>query len=233
MESRTSFIETRGERLRAMQLILRTSQRPLTCPPPKASPWQMGPPVSGPFESPEPSQDQVWRARSAALSNDPKMKEMERFMDSHAHQDRLQRRGSAIREAILNCAPPCERPRVDPLVPRARLDWRIQFDKAVRRLMDDTELDFGAGLNAEDANHMRCKHLDGAFEFYERNGLKEVRKERDGPAYLRFRDGEPAMPGSLRGQRSAFSREPAPVCVTRSRPSLRIAHDVSHGRVLP
>jgi hypothetical protein len=44
----------------------------------------------------------------------------------------------------------------------------------------------------------RCEHLDKVFDWYEVHGMKEARKERKAPPYLRYDPQHPVMPGSMR-----------------------------------
>lgn len=44
----------------------------------------------------------------------------------------------------------------------------------------------------------RCEHLDKIYYWYNVHGMKEVRKERKAPPYLRYNPQGPVMPGSLR-----------------------------------
>merc|ERR1719440_1593403 len=44
----------------------------------------------------------------------------------------------------------------------------------------------------------RCEHLDKIYSWYLTHGMKEARKERVAPPYLRYDPQHPVMPGSMR-----------------------------------
>mmetsp|Transcript_59296 Transcript_59296/g.133551 ORF Transcript_59296/g.133551 Transcript_59296/m.133551 type:complete len:257 (-) Transcript_59296:106-876(-) len=78
-----------------------------------------------------------------------------------------------------------------------RLAWRDQMDQNLRRLMQDMELARDDRLK-EYADRARCEHLDKIYDWYLTHGMKEARKERAAPPYVRFSMSGPVMPGSLR-----------------------------------
>jgi len=139
------------------------------------------------------------RERSAALCNDHKMLDIRHFVRSHSHEDRLK---SAVMDPV------------DPSVVRkwgvddkkeewsrdlrSRLEWRSNFDRILRRLIIDTELDVEATFDPEARDSLRCKHLDDSFKLYEAHGAKEVKKEREALPFVYFKESDPVMPGSLR-----------------------------------
>jgi len=123
------------------------------------------------------------RQRSAALTADPKASEMQHFLVSHSHQERL-----------LNHATTCA-----PFVSEAiasRLHWRSEMDRSVRRLLLDPDLALEGDM-LEDARHsIRCGHLDEMYDWYRRHGKKEASKERLAPPYVRFERNATPLPGS-------------------------------------
>jgi len=78
-----------------------------------------------------------------------------------------------------------------------RLQWRSGMDFSLRRLLVDLELARDDRLK-EYSNEARCAHLDKVFDWYTTCGMKEARKERIPPPYIRYRADGPVMPGSLR-----------------------------------
>jgi hypothetical protein len=151
--------------------------------------------------------------RSAALRADPKMRELQHFLRSKGHQDRLvasadmrshernDRPNSATRamrilrevEANEDHDPTYIRS-TDLVVPR--LEWRLSIDRSLRRLICDTELALRGPV--QQAHRLRCDHLDKTYAWFEQHGTKEVRKEKVPPPYLRYDVKDRAMPGSLR-----------------------------------
>lgn len=151
--------------------------------------------------------------RSAALRADPKMRELQHFLRSKGHQDRLvasadmrshernDRPNSAtramriLREVEANEDHDSTYIRsTDLVVPR--LEWRSSIDRSLRRLVCDTELALRGPV--PQAHRLRCDHLDKTYAWFEQHGTKEVRKEKVPPPYLRFDVKDRAMPGSLR-----------------------------------
>lgn len=135
------------------------------------------------------------RQRSAALREDTKFKEMSYFVTSHRHLGRVvgNKAGRAtVCEAELNV-------HVDEHV-QCRIEWREMMDRNVKRLLLDTELDLGEHPQVPDPDScsLRCKHLDQSFEWFEKYGAKEVKKEREAQSYMTFEDHDPVLPGSLR-----------------------------------
>jgi len=78
-----------------------------------------------------------------------------------------------------------------------RLQWRESMDHSMHRLMADIELARDDRLK-EYAHKARCGHLDKIYDWYLTHGMKEARKERAAPPYVRFSVDGPVMPGSMR-----------------------------------
>ncbi|CAE8726365.1 unnamed protein product [Polarella glacialis] len=153
--------------------------------------------------------------RSAALCSDPKMREIQHFLGSRGHQERLiaaadlrsHERGGQPSEMVLATRilreaeanedhDPTYLRGMDHLAPR--IQWREGMDRNLRRLVTDTELAIASSVPKPDEHRLRCNHLDKTFDWYERHGIKEARKEKAPPAFIRFDTHGPAMPGSLR-----------------------------------
>lgn len=100
---------------------------------------------------------------------------------------------------------------------QTRLLWREHMDNCLQRLMVDMELtqqtvDMLRVQQKTDTEEQReklrqrqereaqarCDHLDKIYGWYTVHGMKEVRKERKAPPYLRFNKDAPVMPGSMR-----------------------------------
>lgn len=152
--------------------------------------------------------------RSAALGADPKAKEIQHFVCSHGHQGRLKNAAGITTEVVeqpmtmeqqvnLLRRITAEEDNEEQYVPvgdcAARFLWREEMDRNLKRLMQDTEFALDDRLSALDKARLRCSQLDKTYEWFEKHGKKEASKERKGPAYLRFDQGERVMPGSLRG----------------------------------
>eukprot|EP00928_Gymnodinium_smaydae_P054628 TRINITY_DN38370_c0_g1_i1.p1 TRINITY_DN38370_c0_g1~~TRINITY_DN38370_c0_g1_i1.p1 ORF type:complete len:316 (+),score=85.48 TRINITY_DN38370_c0_g1_i1:165-1112(+) len=78
-----------------------------------------------------------------------------------------------------------------------RLQWRSSMDYSLRRLLVDLELARDERLK-EYSNQARCENLDKMYDWYTTMGMKEARKERIAPPYIRFRGDGVVMAGSLR-----------------------------------
>lgn len=81
-----------------------------------------------------------------------------------------------------------------------RYQWRSSVDTSLRRLMLNMEMDSDESLR-DFAHQARCNHLDQIFDWYKTHGGKEVRKEiqrANAPAFVRYSQDGPVMPGSLR-----------------------------------
>merc|ERR1719379_1882800 len=100
----------------------------------------------------------------------------------------------------------------------ARLKWRQQMDKDMKRLMQDTVLpiDDNQKMKEHSRHELRCGQADKMYDWYEKHGMKQARKEKVAPSYIRFDANGPVMPGSLRQ-----SSVPAPALVALSRSSSR------------
>lgn len=98
---------------------------------------------------------------------------------------------------------------VDPTMV-GRVNWRQNMDRMMRRLLVDVEL-ARQPLLEENGHKMVCDQFDRMYDWYVLHGRKEAAKEREGPAFLRFDAGQPAMPGSLRNG--------SPLRQSHSRPS--------------
>ncbi|CAE8689016.1 unnamed protein product [Polarella glacialis] len=158
------------------------------------------------------------RRRSAMLRADPKALELLNFVGSRTHEERLKNAAGISREI-----PAVSASSMDDAVKvlrratadedneavyeptsgcRARLQWRDEMDRRVKRLMQDAEFALDDTLQETDKARLRCNQLDKTYDWFQKYGKKEVSKERPSPSFLCF-DGEgPAMPGSLR----AYSR---------------------------
>jgi len=80
---------------------------------------------------------------------------------------------------------------------QTRLYWRSHMDHAVKSLLVDLELARDARLK-EYSHQARCDHLDKIYDWYLVHGMKEVRKERETPAHIRYNPDGPVMAGSMR-----------------------------------
>lgn len=78
-----------------------------------------------------------------------------------------------------------------------RLRWRGAMDRSVKRLLIDMDLARDERMK-EYGHKARCDHLDKIYDWYKIHGMKEVRKERAQPPYVRFNPSDPVMSGSLR-----------------------------------
>lgn len=163
------------------------------------------------------------RVRSAQLNHDPKFQEMTHFLGSHAHTNRMKK---AEAEESATCAESLTQDAVNRILRksekaallvaedefellRGRIEWREAFDTSVERLLAESAFDTDMeNMCVADVAKLRCKHLDTAYEWYMHQGRKERSKEREGPAYLRYRDGDPAMAGSMRSGPSYAPRRP-------------------------
>merc|ERR550525_1356008 len=74
---------------------------------------------------------------------------------------------------------------------------RHQMDHSLRCLLTDIDLAQDERLK-EYSHQARCDHLDKIYDWYVTHGMKEARKERPAPPYVRFSLNGPVMPGSLR-----------------------------------
>jgi len=150
------------------------------------------------------------RRRSAQLMADPKAREMSMFVGSRNHEARL-REAAGLGEEDPKTAAHCAKvlaavqaaedkeKRFDPMDNcKARLEWREEMDRGIRRLMTDADLMMADSLQERTKHGLRCNHLDKTYDWFERHGKKEASKERPAPAYLRFDLGDAVMPGSLR-----------------------------------
>jgi len=106
---------------------------------------------------------------------------------------------------------------------RTRLTWRDEMDQSLKRLLIDLELsrderrkEYEPKKNKDGSEkkdettsladelrksrfaRARCDHLDKIFNWYEVHGMKEARKEKPAPPYLRFKPDDQVMPGSMR-----------------------------------
>jgi len=144
------------------------------------------------------------RRRSAQLMADPKAQELKHFLGSRHHEGRLRnaaglqaddKRESAASAAVTVDAACAENGGVGC---EARLQWRDEMDRGIRRLMQDTDLMLDDRLHEGSKHGLRCGHLDKTYQWFERHGKKEASKERPAPPFLRYEVGAPVMPGSLR-----------------------------------
>ncbi|CAK8995012.1 unnamed protein product [Durusdinium trenchii] len=81
----------------------------------------------------------------------------------------------------------------------ARLAWRQEMDRQVKRLLQDTHFALDDRLDEEVKHILRVNHADRMYDdWYGKHGMKQARKERVAPSHLRFNHEDPVMPGSLR-----------------------------------
>eukprot|EP00929_Paragymnodinium_shiwhaense_P055413 TRINITY_DN27758_c0_g1_i1.p1 TRINITY_DN27758_c0_g1~~TRINITY_DN27758_c0_g1_i1.p1 ORF type:complete len:285 (+),score=63.30 TRINITY_DN27758_c0_g1_i1:86-940(+) len=108
---------------------------------------------------------------------------------------------------------------------QTRLQWRAGMDFSLRRLLVDLELARDDRLK-EYANQARCEHLDKIYTWYLANGMKEARKEKIAPPYIRYRGDGPVMAGSMRPTPSRLRHAQGPsMARSASAPSLPPAGD--------
>lgn len=148
------------------------------------------------------------------MGNDAKMREMQHFVGSHEHDDRL-RAAAELRRKAMGGIPEdvCReteilrrmearedgKSMIDPTAHvDSRLQWREEMDRGLRRLMLDTELACDGRIGKDAQHEMRCGHVDRMHDWYEKHGMKQARKEREAPHFLRYDAAAPVMPGSLR-----------------------------------
>merc|ERR1719367_2208305 len=67
---------------------------------------------------------------------------------------------------------------------QTRMQWRETMDRSLRRLMQDMELARDDRLKAS-ADKVRCDHLDKVYEWYSKNGMKEMKRDRPAQPYVR------------------------------------------------
>lgn len=167
-----------------------------------------------------PKADAAIRRRSVALGSDPAMKEMVHFVGSHEHDSRL-KEAANIRSTILKDLPDNFKQEVEILRQAeafednrplpvtstglldgpsvdARLAWRQEMDRQVKRLLQDTNFVLDDRIDEEVKHTLRVNHADRMYDWYGKHGMKQARKERVAPAHLRFNHEDPVMPGSLR-----------------------------------
>jgi len=167
------------------------------------------------------------RRRSAALHADPKAQELLHFVSSRHHEARLktaagmsespqlQGRSPTAAEAaqVLRAAQAAEDHEdvyqgAQALGFAARLQWRDEMDRQVKRLMQDADITLQDSLQDGDQARIRCNHLDKTYAWFQSHGKKEASKEQEPPHFLRFDSTGPVMPGSLRDHRpSQTARE--------------------------
>lgn len=101
----------------------------------------------------------------------------------------------------------------------ARLAWRHEMDRQVKRLLQDTNFALDDRLNEEVKHVLRVNHADRMYDWYGKHGMKQARKERQAPSHLRFNQEDPVMPGSLRRRKEVAPALLAPVAPVRNFPS--------------
>lgn len=150
------------------------------------------------------------RRRSAQLMMDPKARELNHFVGSKRHEARLRDAAGLGMEDATEARAAAEvlkeisavedhTERFDPTARcQARLEWRQEMDRGIRRLMQDADLMLDDRMSDTSKHGLRCEHLDKTYAWFKRHGKKEASKERDAPPYLRFEIGAPVMPGSMR-----------------------------------
>eukprot|EP00930_Biecheleria_cincta_P068622 TRINITY_DN5622_c0_g1_i6.p1 TRINITY_DN5622_c0_g1~~TRINITY_DN5622_c0_g1_i6.p1 ORF type:complete len:253 (+),score=42.71 TRINITY_DN5622_c0_g1_i6:49-759(+) len=160
------------------------------------------------------------RRRSAALQADPKAQELLHFVSSRRHEARLKdaaglsespkfhgRSPTAAEAArVLQAAQAAEDHEdvyqgAQALGFAARLRWRDEMDRQVKRLMQDADITLQDSLQESDKARIRCNHLDKTYAWFQSHGKKEASKEQEPPRFLRFESTGPVMPGSLRAHR--------------------------------
>jgi len=111
-----------------------------------------------------------------------------------------------------------------------RLRWRGAMDRSVKRLLIDMDLARDDRLK-EYSHKARCDQLDKIYDWYKIHGMKEVRKERAAPPYVRFNQSDPVMAGSLRV--APKTREGVGGAADQLGKSARLEHSISHSASLP
>jgi len=147
---------------------------------------------------------------------------MVHFVGSHEHDGRLQE-AADIRRGVLDELPQEFREEVEILRQAeafednrplpvtstglvdgpsvdARLAWRQEMDRQMRRLLQDTNFALDDRLKEVSKHELRVGHADRMYDWYGKHGMKQARKEREAPAHIRFNQEDPVMPGSLRRQ---------------------------------
>ncbi|CAE7684176.1 unnamed protein product [Symbiodinium sp. CCMP2592] len=81
---------------------------------------------------------------------------------------------------------------------RRRLQWREELDRNLRRLMTDVELGRDPVMKHH-GHKMVCDQFDRLYGWFKDAGDKEVAKEQEGPAFVRYDPAKPVMAGSTRG----------------------------------
>eukprot|EP00930_Biecheleria_cincta_P068623 TRINITY_DN5622_c0_g1_i9.p1 TRINITY_DN5622_c0_g1~~TRINITY_DN5622_c0_g1_i9.p1 ORF type:complete len:246 (+),score=48.56 TRINITY_DN5622_c0_g1_i9:49-738(+) len=145
------------------------------------------------------------RRRSAALQADPKAQELLHFVSSRRHEARLKdaaglsespkfhgRSPTAAEAArVLQAAQAAEDHEdvyqgAQALGFAARLRWRDEMDRQVKRLMQDADITLQDSLQESDKARIRCNHLDKTYAWFQSHGKKEASKEQEPPRFLRF-----------------------------------------------
>lgn len=176
------------------------------------------------------------RKRSAALAADPKAQELRHFVGSRLHETRL-KEAAGIAESELDKSAMDHQIKVLREVQQefdgeekyefgscgARLEWRNEMDRRVKRLFQESELALDDRFKDADKARMRCDHLDRMYDWYEKHGGKEAVKERPAPAFLRFDASAPVMAGSLRSHpvEGKSAHHLPPIITTKSSSVLR------------
>ncbi|CAE7872154.1 TU20 [Symbiodinium microadriaticum] len=75
---------------------------------------------------------------------------------------------------------------------RRRLQWREELDRNLRRLMTDVELGRDPVMKHH-GHKMVCDQLDRLYGWFKDAGDKEVAKEQEGPAFVRYDPAKPVM----------------------------------------
>jgi len=158
-------------------------------------------------------------------------------MDSHLHDARLMTNFSSRKSGTHKGKPRATTARSESseagvdqssaaaVMMKSRISWREQIDSDLRRLMLEQELDLDSRLTKDSQDHLRCAHMDRVYDWYERHGGKQQRKEKPAPSFLSFEPDAPVMPGSLRSVTVA----PALRDARRRRPSVNIPTFTQHG----
>lgn len=108
------------------------------------------------------------------------------------------KRIAAEEEIAIKEAARARMDRLDSGFPKCR--YRDTTDKTLKRLLIDMDLARDPDRQKHYSHQTRCDHLDKMHTWYAHHTLKEDKKERKAPPYLRFSQEGPVSPGSMRVQ---------------------------------
>eukprot|EP00927_Polykrikos_kofoidii_P079922 TRINITY_DN76768_c0_g1_i1.p1 TRINITY_DN76768_c0_g1~~TRINITY_DN76768_c0_g1_i1.p1 ORF type:complete len:212 (-),score=19.00 TRINITY_DN76768_c0_g1_i1:648-1283(-) len=80
---------------------------------------------------------------------------------------------------------------------QAKLEWREQMNRSLKRLVLDVELATDDRLKAT-SHQQRCKRVDTMHEWYSSHRTKDMAQNKVAPPYLSFSKDSVVMPGSRR-----------------------------------